>query len=103
MQIHQRLRSQSLELYAEASAQCQLVPSALEDGVYQLQLPNGVTADIRVPDEWPSADADIALLGVQSAAGPLTVDEITEQIAHNNHQSTNSLLAVLDAVVARVN
>ncbi len=82
--------------------QFQLVPNELQDGVYQVQLPNGVTADIRIPDEWPDADADVALLGVQCAAGPLTVDEITDQVAHNKHRSTNGLLAVLNAVVARV-
>ncbi len=87
---------------AEASAQFQLVPNELQDGVFQVQLPNGATADIRLPDKWPEADADLALLGVQSAAGPLTIEEITDQVAHNNCRSTNSLLAVLNAVVARV-
>ncbi len=86
---------------AEASAQFQLVPNELQDGVFQVQLPNGATADIRLPDKWPEADANLALLGVQSAAGPLTIEEITDQVAHNNCRST-SLLAVLNAVVARV-
>ena len=87
---------------AEASAQFQLVPNELQDGVFQIQLPNDVTADIRISDEWPDADADVALLGVQSAAGPLPIDEITYQTALNNHRSTNGLLAVLNAIIARV-
>ncbi len=102
MQIRHRLRSQFLVLCAEASAQFQLVPNELQDGVYQVQLPNGITADIKISDEWPNTDADVALLGVQSAAGPLAIDDITDQVAHNNHPSTNSLLAVLNAVAARV-
>ncbi len=102
MQANYRLRSQILVPCAEASAQFQLVPSQLQDGVYQVQLLNGVTADIKIPDEWPNTDADVALLGVQGAAGPLTVDEITEQVAHSNQSSTNSLLAVLNAIVTRV-
>lgn len=102
MQVNPRLRLQYLVTCAEASAQFQLVPNELQDGVYQVQLPNGITADIKIPDEWPSTDADVALLGVHSAADPLTVDEITDQIAHNNHQSTIGLLAVLNAIVARV-
>ncbi|DBA79147.1 TPA: hypothetical protein ACH3X1_008982 [Trebouxia sp. C0004] len=96
---HHLIRNQMLE---EASAQFQLVPSTLEDGVFQVQVPNGGTANIRVSEEWPNTDADVTLLGVQSAAGPLTVDEIIDQVAHHNHPSTNSLLAVLNAVVARV-
>ncbi|KAA6423069.1 MAG: hypothetical protein FRX49_07057 [Trebouxia sp. A1-2] len=52
---HHLSRKQMLE---EASAQFQLVPNELQDGVYQVQLPNGITADIKIPDEWPSTDAD---------------------------------------------
>ena len=102
MQPNHRLRSHFIMPCAEASAQFQLVPSAVEDGVFQVQLPNGVTADIRISDEWPDADADVALLSVQIAAGPLAIHEITDQVAHNSHLSTNSLLVVLNAVVARV-
>ena len=87
---------------AEASGQFQLVPSALEQEMFQVQLPNGCSANIRIPDSWPEAGADLALLSLHSADGPLATKDVATTAAQITASSKTSLVAFLHALAATV-
>lgn len=85
---------------AEASGQFQLLPSALEQGVFQVQLPNGSSADISIPDSWPEAGADLAVLSLYSADGLLAANDVATTVAQITGSSKTSLVAFLHALAA---
>ena len=87
---------------AEASGQFQLVPSTLEQGVFQVQLPNRSSADISIPNGWPDAGADLALLSLRSADGQSAAEDVATTAAQITASSKTSLLAFLNALAAIV-
>lgn len=78
------------------------MPSALEQGTFQVQLPNGSSADISIPDSWPEAGADVALLNLHSADGPRAAEDVATTAAQITASSKTSLLAFLHALAATV-